>query len=259
MTGSGLTCGGPDCNLVAVPVTRVPIVHPARGRPSGHISRRGTRTRKPPMRPSAPQHPLPISLGITLASLFISLAVFGSTSSAQTSALPKVSPELEQVRAALDKYKDPILAVHDGYFSSVGCVEYPKGGHEGTMQYAPGGMGVHFLNLQLIGPTLDPAKPQVLIYEPDGDKLRLVAAEWFVPVQAAGGTRPVIFGKELQGPMEGHHPLMPEGLHHYDLHVWLWKTNPAGVFAPTNATLKCPKQGYSFAEQAPRLVDAQAH
>ena len=187
------------------------------------------------------------------------MVVVGSTVTAQTSALPKVSPELEKVRAALDKYKDPILAVHDGYFSSVGCVEYPTGGHEGTMKYAPGGMGVHFLNLQLIGPTLDPAKPQVLIYEPNGDKLKLVAAEWFVPVQAAGGTRPSIFGKELQGPMEGHHPLMPEGLHHYDLHVWLWKNNPAGVFSATNPAIKCPKQGYSFEEQAPKLVDAQTH
>ncbi len=210
------------------------------------------------MRPFS-QRPLTVSSG-TIPGLILSLlAVLASTSSAQTNALPKVSPELEKVRAALDKYNDPILAVHDGYFSSVGCVEYPKGGQEGTMQYAPGGMGVHFLNLQLIGPTLDPAKPQVLIYEPDGDKLRLVAAEWFVPVQAAGGTRPVIFGKELQGPMEGHHPLMPEGLHHYDLHVWLWKTNPAGVFAPTNPAIKCPKQGYSFEEKAPKLVDAGAN
>ena len=211
------------------------------------------------MRPFATKRPLrasPAAIPLLIVSL---LAVLGSTSAAQTNALPKVSPELEKVRAALDKYNDPILAVHDGYFSSVGCVEYPKGGQEGTMQYAPGGMGVHFLNLQLIGPTLDPAKPQVLIYEPDGDKLRLVAAEWFVPVQAAGGTRPVIFGKELQGPMEGHHPLMPEGLHHYDLHVWLWKTNPAGVFAPTNPAIKCPKQGYSFEEKAPKLVDAGAH
>jgi hypothetical protein len=211
------------------------------------------------MRLSALQRSLPISLDTTLALLLAFLALFGSTSSAQSSALPKVSPELEQVRAALDKYQDPILAVHDGYFSSVGCIEYPAGGHEGTMQYAPGGMGVHFLNLGLVGPNLDPAKPQVLIYEPDGDKLRLVAAEWFVPVQAAGATRPTIFGKELQGPMEGHTPLMAEGLHHYDLHVWLWKTNAAGVFAPTNAAVKCPKQGYSFAEKAPKLVDAQAH
>ena len=128
---------------------------------------------------------------------------------AQAGAKPALSPELEQARAELDKYRDPVFAVHDGYFSTIGCIEYPEGGHEGTMQYAPGGMGVHFLNMQLIGPTLDPAKPQVLIYEPDGDKLRLVAAEWFVPMQAAGQTRPAIFGKELEGPMEGHHPLMP--------------------------------------------------
>ena len=211
------------------------------------------------MRLSPLHRPLVGSLGRCLLLIITLLTVASPSSSAQTSGLPKLSPELEPVRAALDKYQDPILAVHDGYFSTVGCIEYPAGGHEGTMQYAPGGMGVHFLNLQLIGPTLDPAKPQVLIYEPDGDKLRLVAAEWFVPVQAAGGTRPTIFGKELQGPMEGHTPLMAEGLHHYDLHVWLWKTNPAGVFAPTNPALKCPKQGYSFAEKAPKLVDAQEH
>jgi len=211
------------------------------------------------MRPSALQHPLRTSLAAVPALLVSLLTISATTAAAQTSALPKVSPELEKVRAALDKYKDPILAVHDGYFSSVGCIEYPTGGHEGTMKYAPGGMGVHFLNLQLIGPTLDPAKPQVLIYEPHGDKLQLVAAEWFVPVQAAGGTRPAIFGQELGGPMEGHHPLMPEGLHHYDLHVWLWKTNPAGVFAPTNPSIKCPKQGYSFEEAAPKLVNAQTH
>lgn len=206
------------------------------------------------MRPSAPPHP---SFG-TLVMIATLLATLGSNLSAQSSAPPKLSPELEKVRAGLDKYKDPILAVHDGYLSTVGCIEYPKGGHEGTMPYAPGGMGVHFLNMQVVGPTLDPAKPQVLIYEPDGDKLRLVAAEWFVPVQAAGGTRPAIFGKELQGPMAGHHPLMPEGLHHYDLHVWLWKNNPAGVFSATNPAIKCPKQAYSFDEAAPKLVDAQA-
>lgn len=201
-----------------------------------------------------------VALLAAVATLF---GVPGSTVTAQTragaDALPALSPELEQARAGLDKYRDPVLAVHDGYFSTLGCVEYPEGGGEGTMPYAPGGMGVHFLNLQLIGPTLDPAKPQVLIYEPDGDKLRLVAAEWFVPVEAAARARPTIFGKQLEGPMEGHHPLMPTGLHHYDLHVWLWKNNPAGIFSSTNPALKCPKRGYSFAERAPRLVQHQGH
>jgi hypothetical protein len=165
-----------------------------------------------------------------------------------------LSPELAAARAALDRYQDPIVAVHDGYLSTLGCVEYPEGGGEGTIQYAPGGMGVHFLNMQYISPTLDPARPQVLIYQPVGDRLRLAAAEWFVPVQAAGAQRPQIFGKELEGPMAGHEPLMPEGLHHYDLHVWLWKNNPAGVFAPTNPAVECPVSNYSFQEAAPKLV-----
>jgi len=195
----------------------------------------------------------------TFGALFAASALLLSAPALTAQALPAVSPELEQARAALDKYRDPVVAVHDGYFSSVGCIEYPHGGQEGTMQYAPGGMGVHFLNLQLVSPTLDPARPQVLIYEPDGDKLRLAAAEWFVPVQAVPpGARPAIFGKQLEGPMEGHHPLMPEGLHHYDLHVWLWKANPAGVFAATNPAVKCPKRGYTFKEAAPKMVPTSA-
>jgi hypothetical protein len=181
-----------------------------------------------------------------------------STAVGQTPAQPAkvagLSPELERTRAALDKYQDPVVAVHDGYFSTVACVEYAAGGGEGTMDYAPGGMGVHLINLQLIGPTLEPTKPQVLIYEPVGDRLRLAAAEWFVPVQVVGQKRPSIFGQELQGPMEGHEPLQPRGLHHYDLHVWLWKNNPAGMFSPTNPDVRCPKGSYSFAESSPKLV-----
>jgi hypothetical protein len=185
-----------------------------------------------------------------------------TTAAAQTAkhaaSTDRLSPELEQVRAGLDKYKDPVAAVHDGYFSTVACVEYTKGG-EGSMQYVPGGMGVHFINLKNIGPNLDPAKPTVLIYEPVGGELRLAAAEWFVPADVVGGVRPTIFGQALQGPMEGHEPLQPKGLHHYDLHVWLWKHNPAGTFSPTNPSVKCPKGFYSFTEHAPRMVEAAAH
>jgi hypothetical protein len=170
----------------------------------------------------------------------------------------ELSPELQRARAGLEKYQDPIVAIHDGYFSTLACVEYVKGG-AGSIHYTPGGMGVHFLNLQAISPTLDPAKPQVLIYEPVGDRLRLAAAEWFVPTEVVGTARPTIFGQELQGPMEGHVPLQPKGLHHYDLHVWLWKDNPSGVFSPTNPAIKCPKGSYSFTEQAPKLVDATGH
>jgi hypothetical protein len=56
--------------------------------------------------------------------------------------------------------------------------------------------------------------------------------------------------------MEGHPPFMPAGLTHWDLHVWLWEDNPAGVFSPTNARVKCPTRGYgySFDDAPPKMV-----
>src|SRR5262245_22834206 len=93
---------------------------------------------------------------------------------AQTKA-PALTPALAATRAALDKYKDPMQAVRDGYFSTVACIEFrgnAGGGHEHEhMDYKPGAMGVHFLNPATIGPTLDSLKPQVLLYEIVGDKL----------------------------------------------------------------------------------------
>jgi len=158
------------------------------------------------------------------------------------------SADLQSVKAALSKYSDPLMAVRDGYFSTLACIDFPKGAKEGSITYPPGAMGVHFLNPANIGPTLDPAKPQVLIYEPVGDKLVLTAAEWFMPEQAAGGKAPTIFGQTLYGPMDGHEPIIPASLRHYDLHVWLWKPNPAGMFVSTNKAVKCsPKATYTIA------------
>lgn len=171
----------------------------------------------------------------------------------QRTGQPTLPANLAATRAALEKYQDPIAAVREGYFSTLGCVDYPKGGGHGEMAYKPGGMGVHFLNPALIGPTLDSLKPQVLIYEPVGNRLRLVAAEWFVPT-AVAKEAPTIFGTKLDGPMEGHTPILPVELHHWDLHVWLWKPNPNGLMHPTNATIKCPDGPYTFHEIAPKMA-----
>jgi hypothetical protein len=159
---------------------------------------------------------------------------------------PALSPELASARDALAKYADPIVAVRDGYFSTVACVDFPHGGKDGPVVYPPGAMGVHFLNPANVGPQLDPAKPQVLLYEQVGGKLKLTGAEWFMPVAVAGDKAPMIFGQTLAGPMDGHEPIMPASLRHYDLHVWLWKDNPRGVFTATNAAVKCdPKAAYT--------------
>jgi hypothetical protein len=200
---------------------------------------------------------MPFANGISfsfLAVALVSTATFLASPPVSAQGAKKLTPELQRTREALDKYKDPIVAVHDGYLSTMGCVWYPKPGAPGEVPYKAGGMGVHFLNLEHLGKPLDPLRPQILVYEPVGGKLQLVAAEWFVPLSPQVKERPRLFDQPFDGPMEGHHPLMPTGLHHYDLHVWLWKDNPAGLFAPTNPSLKCPKGPYSLAEQAPRIV-----
>ena len=103
---------------------------------------------------------------------------------------------------------------------------------------------LHFVNLTVKGPP-DPAKPNVLIYEPVGGKLQLVAAEWLVPLTPETKERPTLFGQPFLGPMEGHEPLIPKEYVHYDLHAWLFKDNPLGMFAPTNPNVSC--DGFDFA------------
>jgi hypothetical protein len=42
----------------------------------------------------------------------------------------------------------------------------------------------------------------------------------------------------FDGPMLGHNPKMPI---HYDLHVWVYRDNPAGMFAMWNPLVRCPQ------------------
>jgi hypothetical protein len=154
-------------------------------------------------------------------------------------------PGMEQLKAAMEKYRDPILAVHDGYFSTVGCVHFEAGT-----------MGVHFLNPNYMGAVPDPMHPTALLYEPVGDRLELVAVEWLVPLASGVTSRPSIYGHPFDGPMEGHEPLLPAALHHYDLHAWIFKENPLGVFAAVNPNVKCPDGPYTYLETIKMLPDA---
>jgi hypothetical protein len=192
----------------------------------------------------------PIVLAVLLLVLVVSPSVARAQAKQAGAAVSSaLTPELVATRTLLEKYNNPLVAVRDGYFSTVACIDFPNGGKDGPVVYTPGAMGVHFLNTANVGPKLDPAKPQVLIYEPVAGKLKLVAAEWFMPVAVAGGKAPQIFGQTLFGPMNGHEPIMAKELTHYDLHVWLWKTNPRGVFTSTNSAVKCdPKAPYTHAE-----------
>ena len=193
----------------------------------------------------------------SLSSCLLALLTVVAIALLEQSAAPvnadELSPDLAAARTALDKYHDPFTAIREGYLSTVGCVAFTTASTMNGMPYPVGGMGVHFINFSLVGPTLDPTKPQVLIYEPMADgTLKLAAAEWFMPYKA-GMKPPQLFGHQFYGPMMGHYPVMPKELVHYDLHVWLWKTNPAGMFVPTNPDIKCPATGYTFAQSTPDM------
>ncbi len=76
----------------------------------------------------------------------------------------------------MEKYKDYKVAVRDLYLSTVGCVHYSGEKMAGHMHYPKGAMGIHFVNLTIRGAP-DPMKPNILIYEPVGKELQLVAVE----------------------------------------------------------------------------------
>lgn len=160
--------------------------------------------------------------------------------------------QIDALRKAMEKYKDYQVAVRDLYLSTVGCVHYSGEKMAGHMEYPKGAMGVHFVNLTVRGAP-DPMKPNVLIYEPVGNKLVLVAVEWLVPLTPDTKERPSLFGQPFQGPMEGHEPLIPKEFAHYDLHAWLFKDNPLGMFAPTNPNVSC-KGSFALLEKPTKIV-----
>ena len=192
-------------------------------------------------------------LSVVSSAVAVAIALIGISGAGIIAANAEPSAaEIDAMRQALAKYKDPYAAVRDLYLSTVGCVHYDGMKMEGHMDYPKGAMGVHFVNVTLQGPP-DPMKPNVLIYEPVDGKLELVAAEWLVPL-AAVKERPNLFGIPFQGPMEGHEPLIPQGFHHYDLHAWLFKDNPLGMFAPTNPEVSCEDYDFTLMEMPTKLV-----
>ena len=161
--------------------------------------------------------------------------------------------QIDALRNSLEKYKDYKVAVRDLYLSTVGCVHYSGEKMAHHMEYPKGAMGVHFVNVTVRGAP-DPMKPNVLIYEPVGKELKLVAVEWLVPLTTDTKERPSLFGQPFMGPMEGHEPLIPKEYVHYDLHAWLFKNNPLGMFAPTNPNVNCKGSDFSLLEKPTRMM-----
>jgi hypothetical protein len=102
-------------------------------------------------------------------------------------------------------------------------------------------MGLHFVNGPLVASaTLDPRRPQIVIYEPSPDgKLKLIGADFLLIASAwdASHSSP----PELMGQLF-HYWEAPNrfGLPaFYTLHVWAWKDNPNGAFVNWHPNVSC--------------------
>jgi hypothetical protein len=135
------------------------------------------------------------------------------------------------VRESTERFKDVSVAEAEGYALQFGCVSGPDSG----------AMGLHYVNGTLVNQgTLDPTKPQIVIYEatPQGG-LKLIGADFLLLADA--------WDKKNQGPPE----LMGQLFHYfefpnrfglpafYTLHVWAWKENPNGAFVNWHPKVSC--------------------
>jgi hypothetical protein len=158
----------------------------------------------------------------------------GADSAAATGDLG--APFALAVRNATAPFRSLEAAEAAGYGVLHGCVTGPGGA-----------MGVHYANGGLVGdPTLDIAHPEVLMYEWQDGRPRLIAVEYVVLAEAwnAANPAPPVLGGQLftytAAPNRYGIPAF------YSLHVWAWQQNPDGLFADYNRKVSCA--GYPGSE-----------
>lgn len=135
------------------------------------------------------------------------------------------------VRQATERFKDVAVAEAEGYHLLFGCVTGPDSG----------AMGMHFVNMALVGDgELDPARPEIVIYEPmPNGELKLIGADFLVLADAWHANHPAppeLMGQLLhlfEAPNRFGLPTF------YTLHVWAWKENPTGTFVNWHSNVKC--------------------
>jgi len=136
--------------------------------------------------------------------------------------------ELAAVRAATAQFHDLDRAVAAHYALLPLCFDKP----------GVGGMGLHYINGSLFSKTVTPTKPQALVYEVDGDHRTLVAVEYLIPfaLVPAAAAPPSLFGQHF------HHAFFKTTpLPFWELHAWVWRHNPNGMFADYNPKVDlCP-------------------
>ena len=136
-----------------------------------------------------------------------------------------LGPKLAALKSSTSRYHDFEAAQADGYTVKVtGCME----------DAARGGMGYHYAKGDLIDGQVIEARPEVLLYEPQGKgKPRLVGVEFIIPFTAwTGAEPPVLYGQTFA---------RNETFQVWALHVWAWRDNQSGVFADWNPAVSCAR------------------
>ncbi len=143
---------------------------------------------------------------------------------------PAEDPLVSAMKNATTAYQDIDAATAAGFVEVSPCVASPAGG-----------MGFHYANQSLVDEVIDATAPEVLLYEPTPTGMVLVGVEFLVLADAWDAVSTAL--PELDGePFADHRdPAARHGLPfgHYDLHAWVWRTNPDGMWAPFHPQVSC--------------------
>lgn len=142
---------------------------------------------------------------------------------------PTTLKMLANLRAATAKYHDLSVAEAAGYAPVSPCVSHPE----------MGGMGFHYANFEIVDGFYDPTQPEALLYEMDKNgNMKLVGVEFIVKSEDWDVDNDMIpsFGKRE---FDTAFAPLPLPFDNYQLHVWIWKHNPNGIFTMFNPNVTC--------------------
>lgn len=101
---------------------------------------------------------------------------------------------------------------------------------------------MHYVNGGLVGdPAVRARTPEALVYEPGPNgRMRLVAVEYVVLQSAwhdaGNASPPSLFGQQFELVTSPDRYGLPA---FYELHAWIWKHNPSGMFNDWNPRVSC--------------------
>ena len=166
---------------------------------------------------------------VSLKTLFAAIPLAVSLSAFADTAAQDPSPLVDKVRRATARFLDVNVALAEGY-SPGPCVSGPN----------RGAMGVHLINMSLLGKEIDAEAPEALIYEPSSDgRMRLVGVEFITFASDWVSEVPTLDGHLLHLTGAPNRYGIPA---FYEIHVWAWRGNPDGTFADWNPKVSCAGQ-----------------